>query len=207
MWEDDGCRRSAELGPQRVCVQDGADLLLWGHQVGWGRFLGGVHCIEVNMYTRNYTSLRAQLGELPELSLPPCSQLAVSSEVSILPWESPDSEPDSDGITRRVCFLPGALVSTTLGHASVLVHGGGWFTVAAVRCCVNTHSLSLTPGEHLGSPQCALCSDQAPVHSPRPVLATPALPSLGCVPGSGVARPWSWLTFDFRDSAGASFCR
>lgn len=73
---------------------------------GWGRFLRGVHCIEVDMYTRRYTSLRAQLGELPELSLPPSSQLAAASEVSILPWESPDSEPDSDGVTRRVCFLP-----------------------------------------------------------------------------------------------------
>ena len=137
-------------------MQDGADLLLWGHQVGWGRFLGGVHCIEVNMYTRNYTSLRAQLGELPELSLPPCSQLAVSSKVSILPWESPDSEPDSDGITQRVCFLPGALVSTMLGHASVLVHGGGWFTVAAVRCCVNTHSLSHSRRASGQSPVCTV---------------------------------------------------
>lgn len=83
------------------------------------------------MYTRKYTHHRVRLGELPELHLPPSSQLA-ASEGSILHWESPDSEPDTSGITWRVCFLPGVLVSMTPRDASVLVHGGSSFTFAAV---------------------------------------------------------------------------
>ena len=105
-----------ETGPRRLWAACGKTMVVEG-VLSWGRreyvcrtgliccsggvrlagvvFLGGVHCIES-------TPVTVQLAELPVLSLPPSRQLAASSEGSILRWESPDSEPDTSGVSWRV---------------------------------------------------------------------------------------------------------
>lgn len=157
------------------------------------------------MCTPESTPVRVQLAELPELNLPPSSQLAACSEGSILHWESPDSEPDTSGISWRVCFLPGVLVSMTPRDASVLVHGGSSFTFAVVGV-LRAHSAYLSPREHLDGPQCAPFRPGYRALSRACLSSTCPVISRVCA-GSGVARPWSWLTFDLRDTAWASFYR